>query len=38
MKKLLLITLLTLFVSCSTGQHPDYAANVELTKQWIEVL
>lgn len=37
MKKFILIALFGLMVSCSNVQHPDYSANVELTKQWIEV-
>ena len=37
MKKILLLLTLGLFVSCSNVEHPDYAANVETTKQWIEV-
>ena len=37
MKKILLITVLTLFISCSTGQHPDYARNLEITKEWFDV-
>ena len=36
MKKFLLITL-GFFVSCSNVQHPDYAKNLETTKQWFEV-
>ncbi len=37
MKKFILIAIFGLMISCSNVQHPDYAANVELTKQWIEV-
>lgn len=37
MKKILLLLSLGLFISCSNVQHPDYASNVEITKQWIEV-
>jgi len=37
MKKFILIALFGLMFSCSNVQHPDYSANVELTKQWIEV-
>ena len=37
MKKILLITVLTIFISCSTGQHPDYARNLEITKEWFDV-
>ena len=37
MKKILLLLTLGLFVSCSNVEHQDYAANVETTKQWIEV-
>ena len=38
MKKILLLLTLGLFVSCSNVEHPDYAANVETTKQWIEAV
>ncbi len=37
MKNLLLITLLTLFVSCSTGQHPDFEANVKTAQTLLEL-
>ena len=37
MKKLLLITLLALFVSCSTGQHPDFEANVASVQKLLEL-
>ena len=37
MKKFLLLITLGLFVSCSNVQHPDYAKNLETTKQWFEV-
>ena len=37
MKKLLLITLLALFVSCSTGQHPDFEANVKTAQTLLEL-
>ena len=37
MKKLLLIIVIALFISCSTGQHPDYERNLEITKEWFEV-
>ena len=37
MKKILLIMTLGLMVSCSNIQHPDYARNLETTKQWFEV-
>ena len=32
MKKILLIALVCIFISCSQGNHPDYAANVETVK------
>ena len=32
MKKILLIALVSIFISCSQGNHPDYAANVESAK------
>ena len=38
MKKLLLITLLALFVSCSTGHHPDFEANVASVQKLLELL
>ena len=37
MKKFLLLITLGLFISCSNIQHPDYAKNLETTKQWFEV-
>ena len=37
MKNFILLGILGLAVSCSNVQHPDFAANVETTKQWIEV-
>ena len=37
MKNFLLLITLGLFVSCSNIQHPDYAKNLETTKQWFEV-
>ena len=37
MKNLLLITLLTLFISCSTGQHPDFEANVKTAQTLLEL-
>ena len=37
MKKFLLLITLGLFMSCSNVQHPDYAKNLETTKQWFEV-
>ena len=37
MKKFILFAIFGLMISCSNVQHPDYSANVELTKQWIEV-
>ena len=33
MKKILLIALVSIFISCSQGNHPDYAANVETVKK-----
>ena len=37
MKKIILITLVGLMVSCSNIEHPDYAKNLEITKEWFEV-
>ena len=37
MKKIFLLATLGLFISCSNVQNPDYQANVEITKKWIEV-
>ena len=37
MKKIFILLALGLFISCSNVQHPEYQANVEITKKWIEV-
>ena len=37
MKKLLFIALISIFISCSQGMHPDYAANVESVKKLMEL-
>jgi ketosteroid isomerase-like protein len=37
MKKLIFLISITLFVSCSDSQHPDYERNLEITKQWFDV-
>ena len=37
MKKIFLLATLGLFISCSNVQNPEYQANVEITKKWIEV-
>ena len=37
MKKLLFITLISIFISCSQGVHPDFAANVETVKKQLEL-
>ena len=37
MKKLIFLISITLFVSCSDFQHPDYERNLEITKQWFDV-
>jgi len=34
MKKIILFITLSVFISCSNVQHPDYAKNLETTKQW----
>ena len=36
MKNFILLALFSIMLSCSNVQPPDYAANVEITKQWIE--
>ena len=37
MKKILLIALISIFISCSQGNHPDFAANVESAKTLLEL-
>ena len=37
MKKLLLVALISTFISCSQGMHPDYASNVESVKKLLEL-
>lgn len=37
MKKLLFIALISIFISCSQGLHPDFAANVETVKKQLEL-
>ena len=37
MKKLLFIALISIFISCSQGVHPDFAANVEIVKKQLEL-
>jgi len=36
MRKIILLMTLGIFISCSNVQHPDYAKNLETTKQWFE--
>ena len=37
MKKLLFIALISIFISCSQGAHPDFASNVETVKKQLEL-
>ena len=38
MKKLFLLMSLGLFISCSNVQNPDYERNLEITKEWFEIM